>query len=140
LEVGGRTQVSGSAISGVAQLATAGLILRTGDGKSYPLDLTVTWLEDTVFSASSVVHHTYAAPFHSSAPFYPPAFSYSAGTGTSAMDAQPLRHNPWDVVLLGCCRDPSVSFIGGRSFSLHSSVDLTDRYCPLFFNHKPFSL
>jgi hypothetical protein len=138
LEVGGRTQVSGSAISGLME-ATSGLILRTGDGKNYPLDLTVTWLENTVFSASSVVHHTYATPFHSAAPFYPPAFSYSAGTGTSVLDVQPLRHKPWDVVLLGCCRDSSVSTIGGRSFSLYTSVDLTDRdnspelLSPLFY-------
>jgi hypothetical protein len=127
LVVGGRTQVSGSPISDITAPATSGLILQTGDGSSYPLELTITWLESSVFSATSVVHHTYDAPFHSSTPFYPPAFSYSAGIGTSPLSVQPLRHNPWNAVLMGCCRDPAVSAIGGRSFTLRTSLDLTDR-------------
>ncbi len=127
LVVGGRTQVSGSTISDVTGPPTSGLILQTGDGRSYPLELTVTWLDTNVFSASSVVYHTYDAPFHSSAPFYPPAFAYSAGVGTSPLNAQPLRHNPWNAVLAGCCRDPAISITGGQSFTLRTSLDLTDR-------------
>lgn len=127
LVVGGRTQVSGSSISDIPELATSGLILQTGDGSSYPLDLTVTWLESNVFSASSVVYHTYHSPFHSSTPFYPPAFSYSAGVGTSPTDVQPLKHKPWNAALVGCCRDPAITTIGGRSFTLRTSLDLTDR-------------
>jgi len=137
--VGGRTQVSGSAISSITDLATSGLILKTGDGKSYTLDLTVTWLESGVFTASSVVQHTYKSPYESAAAFYPPAFAYSAGVGVSASDVQPLKHKPWDAVLLGCCRDAAVDSIGKQSFALRSSVDLTDRdnspelLSPLFY-------
>ena len=127
LIVGGRTQVSGSAISTITELATSGLILKTGDGNSYTLDLTVTWLESGVFSASSVVYHTYKSPYESAAPFYPPAFAYSAGVGVSPSDVQPLKHKPWDAVLLGCCRDAAVDTIGKQSFALRTSVDLTDR-------------
>jgi hypothetical protein len=125
--IGGRTQVSGSAISEITELATSGLILKTGDGNSYSLDLTVTWLDSTMFSASSVVYHTYQAPYQSSAAFYPPAFAYSAGVGTSLLEMQPLRHSPWNAALMGCCRDPVISTLGSRSFVLRTSLDLTDR-------------
>ena len=125
--VGGRTQVSGSAISEITELATSGLILKTGDGNSYSLDLTVTWLDGALFSASSVVHHTYQAPYQSSTAFYPPAFTYSAGVGTSLLEMQPLRHSPWNAVLMGCCRDQAISALGSRSFTLRTSLDLTDR-------------
>lgn len=127
LVVGGRTQVSGSSISEITELATSGLVLKAGDGSSYPLDLTITWADNYLFSASSVVCHTYLAPYQSSAPFYPPAFAYSAGVGSSLLEQQPLKHVPWTAALLGCCRDSVISAIGSRSFALRTSVDLTDR-------------